>query len=479
MPRSKLSILILIAICTFIVSLEMGLRGWSALVERRLNSAQKVMAGEYVILTLGESTTAGNNPDTWPSQLQKLLSERENGLRVRVINRAIYGTTTNVLVGNLESHIRQYKPNVIVSMMGVNDEYTDGETRSVYIPNNNHDALMVTRMARIVWQYFMIAGRSWYELYVSHDATALAEKGDRARIRGAYEIAEKYLLRSIAVAPDRAEIYVLLALLYRSESRNKEAENALLLARSIAPDASGVYVELGDFYRDNGNTQEAEVMYSRALELDPANALAFASFGILRSWYQGDDTAALVLYRKAIDLNPTLLSTYFELAEIYHETGDYKREKELYEEVLRRDPSNLQAKRQLVITDNVAGVSSESGRTIISTEMNAMTAASYQKLIALATQYGIPVVAVQYPLRSADILQNFIDTRVEKPHIPVTVVANEINFKDALSRETYDTLFTDQFGGNFGHATVKGNALIADGVARAISSIIHPPSKKE
>jgi hypothetical protein len=48
------------------------------------------------------------------------------------------------------------------------------------------------------------------------------------------------------------------------------------------------------------------------------------------------------------------------------------------------------------------------------------------------------------------------------------VVDNERIFRDAVSREGYDTLFRDRFGGDFGHCTEKGNLLIAQNLARSL-----------
>ena len=47
-------------------------------------------------------------------------------------------------------------------------------------------------------------------------------------------------------------------------------------------------------------------------------------------------------------------------------------------------------------------------------------------------------------------------------------VDNEKVFKDALAANEYQKIFTDRFGGDFGHATRFENRLIAQNLARAV-----------
>ena len=50
----------------------------------------------------------------------------------------------------------------------------------------------------------------------------------------------------------------------------------------------------------------------------------------------------------------------------------------------------------------------------------------------------------------------------------VVFVDNEQLFKEALHHMPYSELFTDNFGGDFGHATPKGNRLLAENIANVI-----------
>ncbi|MFH1363885.1 MAG: hypothetical protein ABIH45_06740 [Candidatus Omnitrophota bacterium] len=56
-----------------------------------------------------------------------------------------------------------------------------------------------------------------------------------------------------------------------------------------------------------------------------------------------------------------------------------------------------------------------------------------------------------------------------RPNEGVIFVDNEMLFKNATEKEGYDEYFTDSFAGDFGHCTVKGNKLLAENIAKAIS----------
>lgn len=450
---------------------EGALRIWSYVVLPRYLSHSKTSVQDFVVLTLGESTTAGNTPDVWPMQLEDKLRAAYPQLPVRVVNKAIPGTNTSVLVGNLERQIRELRPDVIVSMMGINDNYEAAFQKSVFIPNTKNDRFLSVRFARIALQITLAAAGSFYDLHINSDADYLDKWGSAYRIDGEYDLSEKYLLRSIALDPRGAGHYVSLAMLYRDMKRNREAENMLLIAKRTDPSADGVYIELGNFYRDNGEFALAEEMYNAALQQNPESWLAYGEYGILTSWYLKNDFKAEELYKQSIRLHPGEVAIYFELADIYRARGDWQDAIRLYHEVLMYDPGNTLAIRELGKTEQfsvgvVAGAAVDAHT--VSLPMHPMTQKNYLRMIELAKKHDIRVVAVQYPLQSAASIRNM----VEAHNLSISVVDNQKVFEEALKVYTYDELFTDYFGGNFGHATKVGNGLIADNVAEAIGKLM-------
>lgn len=76
---------------------------------------------------------------------------------------------------------------------------------------------------------------------------------------------------------------------------------------------------------------------------------------------------------------------------------------------------------------------------------------------------GIPLVAMQYPLRPAAPLRELL-----RGLDGVLVVDNQAIFAGALRRGRYEDLFIDRFAGDFGHCTPRGHRLLAEHLASSL-----------
>jgi tetratricopeptide (TPR) repeat protein len=94
-----------------------------------------------------------------------------------------------------------------------------------------------------------------------------------------------------------------------------------------------------------------------------------------------------------------------------------------------------------------------------------VTRTNYERLWAKLTERGIPLLAVQYPLRTASSLKRSV------PH-GVRVVDNERSFEQRILEEGYSAVFWDACYGDFGHATRSGNRLLAENVAPALIAML-------
>ena len=74
----------------------------------------------YRIMCLGESTTAGNE-DSYPRQLEEVLNRANMGKRFIVINKGRPATNTIAIVSELENNLNKYRPDMVITMMGIND----------------------------------------------------------------------------------------------------------------------------------------------------------------------------------------------------------------------------------------------------------------------------------------------------------------------------------------------------------------------
>jgi len=468
---------IFLVVASTLITLELLLRVWSAVYVTRYTYTKSGTTDDVVVLTLGESTTAGVTDDVWPAQLEKLLRDTYPTRRIRVVNKAVPGTNTSILVGNLAGQIESIRPDVIVSMMGINDSDKHTAKSSGYIPNTKQERFIAQRFFRTVRLMTELILSRAYDLYVSRDGERLNKEAEEYRIRGEYELSEKYFLRCITIEPDNANHYVMLAIAYLDMQRLHEAEEMLLAARDVAPAAEGVYTELGNYYRDYGKLELAEEMFQKALAINPEYGLAYGAYATLLYWYRNDPMTAMGMYEKAIALYPYLVAPYFELADIYRSVRRYDDAVDLYEEALRREPGNKLAIRELANTKAVmsggivAGASVIAGQTA-SDALPAVTVENYRRMIRLAGGQNIPVVAVQYPLISAEPLHDLAHESRKIPGVKIEVADNEKNFQEALRDMKYSDLFTDYFAGNFGHATREGNRFIAESVFVAVKKFI-------
>jgi len=100
------------------------------------------------------------------------------------------------------------------------------------------------------------------------------------------------------------------------------------------------------------------------------------------------------------------------------------------------------------------------------THLHPQTIRNLNNMVNITKDRGANFVFVQYALRKIDILKNVIEREV-------FYISNYEKFTDLLTQYSYDDLFTDAFGGNFGHATTFGNRIIADNVARHLLKILN------
>ena len=126
MPKTskKQKILLVISgLFLCVVLLEAGLRigGFilSSLQEHR-NIISIKKKGTFRIMCLGGSTTAGGE-NAYPHQLEEVLNQRDIGMKFSVINKGIPGINTTPILAQLEDNLNKYKPDMVITMMGITD----------------------------------------------------------------------------------------------------------------------------------------------------------------------------------------------------------------------------------------------------------------------------------------------------------------------------------------------------------------------
>lgn len=153
-------------------------------------------------------------------------------------------------------------------------------------------------------------------LAASYSAEVAIEQRDRKAARAVAERGIKAGEKAVALKPDRAEYYRVLATLYGQAitdimsglSYGPRSKDAITKALERAPNSSDVYVArgVGNYYLPpqlGGTNQAALADFRKAIELDPKNAEAYLWLGLcLRK--DNKDAEARQAFARALELNP-------------------------------------------------------------------------------------------------------------------------------------------------------------------------------
>ncbi len=109
---------------------------------------------------------------------------------------------------------------------------------------------------------------------------------------------------------------------------------------------------------DESKASEAAANYRKALELDPT--LVAALINLANIHYSRDQLVeAQVLYEQAIRLDPEYFEAYFNLGNIHHDLGRFAEAQASYREALRLNPSYADAHFYLAVTCEKMGLSQD------------------------------------------------------------------------------------------------------------------------
>jgi len=405
-----------------------------SLQNERINKAQLSKKGDYLILCLGESTTARGGVDSWPYQLEDIL--RQEGIGVKVINAGVEGITTDSIVANLPEQMNRYRPNLVVSMIGINDwvgtvTYKNNiKTRvSLFLRN-----LRIFKLTRTI--YFNLSSK--FHSLSNHLEPPVTDSyiniGRRLASQDKHEQAEEFFNRAIELNLGDGSVYHNLAISYARQGKIKDA--FLVLNKYIENYGynEGVYVDLGDFYMAINQHKKAEEMYKKAIEFDSKYEPAYTGLGLCYA-LQSKHQENYVLVQKIAQEKIKNDRLYGFIATVYNQKGEYNKARQYY-------------------------LKAEAFRSQF---YNPETKSNYLFLKDLVNQRGIKLVCMQYPLRDISSIKRMF----ESTH-GIIFVENKNNFEDALKKKKYEDFFTDNFGGEFGHCTREGNRLIAEGLARKL-----------
>lgn len=260
------------------IFLEAGLRlgGFICLsLQEYKNKVTVQKKGVYRIMCLGESTTAGG-PDSYPRQLEEILNQRNAGIKFSVINKGVPGVAFSYILLNLENNLNKYKPDMVVAMIGINDEFDEFVYGTLYKRSSFFlKNLKIYKLARLLYLH----------------------SADKMRQMGVCKMQQNYA----GIKP-----------VTRRYLESKDLKKG------------HICFGLGLGYEHMGQYDKAERMYSEIIKIYPTYYRAYFGLGACYK-YLGEYDKAEEMFKKAIDMTfGKDEASYRCLALFYKETGRFR-----------------------------------------------------------------------------------------------------------------------------------------------------------
>jgi tetratricopeptide (TPR) repeat protein len=409
--------------------------------------------GVYRIMCLGVSTTALGGDASYPAQLEVILNRRAGAVKFSVINKGVASTTISRILRNLEPDLDTYRPDMVVTMIGL-DHMAWNEAASDSAALNFLRSLRVYKLIRF---------------FGLHAANRFGKPVLDAPGKKSVREDEAALTRAIGLNPGNDLAYAQLGWLYRSQGRYPEAGALFRKALEIRPENDSAYDALKWFYPGEAERADAraEAELKKDAEVNPRGDHAYVVLGHVYQ-RQGRSPEAERLLRKAIELNPGNDSAYIELGYVCRAQGKLADAEASFKKALEADPKSDTACRILkefyTETGNPKLADEYEKKLAQLSGYRADAARDYRAIGSILDQRGVVHVCVQHPMRSIEPLK-----RIFRGHeAGMIFVDNEKLFKDAVRADGYNEYFIDMAGGDFGHCTPRGNRLLAEHIADAI-----------
>ena len=147
-------------------------------------------------------------------------------------------------------------------------------------------------------------------------------------------------------ASERASTLTAFGTFLAAQHRVSEAERALREAIALDPAAANPHVNMGTLMADAGDTKSAEAEYRHGIKLEPGNASARYDLGVLLA-EDGRHADAEEQFRNYTQIEANVADGYVRLAEEIAEQGRVPAARDAYQQALRLDRTNAEAKRGL------------------------------------------------------------------------------------------------------------------------------------
>ncbi len=470
--KQKIS-LVLLGIFLCVVFLEIGLRtgGFIILSLREFQNRVSInKKAEYRIICLGGSMLVDGGY-SWPSQLEEILNERNIGVRFKVINKGVESANSTFILSYLKENLDKYNPDMVITMMGENDRsetipYIDSWSVKIKLFLRN---FRVYKLSKLIRLHILNKVR---EIKEANNQNLEYEKADNVykNDKSASDSLEEFKDPAVKALFRKFMVYKNQRNFEESDETLKKAEEIIKKAIAIAiePDRTVLYIQLADCYIVHEKYKEAEKVLKEVIEKDPKDIDALCTLGwCYRSQLKYPESEET--FKKAIELDPEYDRPYYELAISYREQGKYKELEDLFEKIIKAGLKGDVFYGFVAISYIEQKKYKEAEKYYKKANefrlryYNEATRYNYNKLRDIVNQRGIKLVCIQHPMRKLESLKKIFDVTEG-----IIFVDNEKIFKDAVKKERYEDYFKDNFAGDFGHCTSRGDRLLAENIANVI-----------
>jgi tetratricopeptide (TPR) repeat protein len=292
-----------------------------------------------------------------------------------------------------------------------------------------------------------------------------------------YKAQEKYdealvILQKMLDEEPRERTFLKLHETLYLQERKEEAIAVLTEGISIFPASLLLYAALGEAYLEYGEIEKAQEIFHVALSLEPENKEILRTLAI--NFPEGAlGKTALEYFSERYDPQGTLQPEQelkdLILGDVFLARKEFISAERAYQEALFR-PVDIDSTYAGLSMSYLRQEKIEEAEHYFSLlneyrEKNhpKNVAFNYRDLARMLAERGIPLVAVQYPMRTVSQLKNMLQGFDD-----VIFVDNEMLFKERVYDEGYEIYFQDTFANDFGHCTQKGNKLLAKNIADVI-----------
>ncbi len=172
--------------------------------------------------------------------------------------------------------------------------------------------------------------------------------GKIAALKDDPQKAMPYMLRSLQLNPNQADLHNHLGMILTSQNRYTEAIDHFIKSLALNPNQIGPHFAWAGILEQQGKLNEAAAHYTAILEIDPATFAAHNNLGsvLLR---QGKYDQAAAHCTRALQINPQLPEAYYNLGNIRFQQADFEQAVINYQNALSLRPDWPQAQKNLSI----------------------------------------------------------------------------------------------------------------------------------